>query len=527
MLIASNFADKNAMPVAFHRIASVLSGALVCGALQAQTYAPPAFADSGRAARVRAALPEIDKMYGALAASAHLPGLVYGVVLDGKLIHSRALGLANLERKLPVTSSTQFRIASMTKSFVAMAVMKLRDEGKLRLDDPVGDYLPELRSLRLPTLDSPALTLRHLMTMNTGLPEDNPWGDRQMELDNAALTRFVSGGLSFSNVPGQGFEYSNLGFVLLGKVVTKVAGMRYQDYIAREILLPLGMKDTLWEYSKASPERFALGYRWEHEQWKVEPILHDGDAAAMGGLITTMDDFARYVAFHLGAWPARDEADSGPLRRATVREMQQPRVFAILDGKATLADGKTPNPKVSFYGYGLSWLRDSGGVVIVGHSGGLPGYGSQYRFAPDHGVALIAFSNLRYAPVYGPTSKALAELIERAALAPRAVAPSPTLLARQRQVADLVQGWDAALGAAITADNFFLDRSRADWIDEAKRLLAPIGKVRSVDAIEAENQLRGSFTLTGERGQLRIAFTLSPEREPKLQELTITAVAKP
>ncbi|HEX9174523.1 MAG TPA: serine hydrolase domain-containing protein [Telluria sp.] len=479
-----------------------------------------------RSERVAALLPEIDKMYTDLAGKEHLPGLVYGVVLDGKLVHARSLGLADVARNIPVTSSTEFRIASMTKSFVAMAALKLRDQGKLRLDDPVVNYLPELRHVQLPTTDSPALTIRHLMTMTTGLPEDNPWGDRQMAVSNAKLEQLLGAGLSFSNAPGLTFEYSNLGFIMLGKVVSKVSGMRFQDYITKQILLPLGMRNTRWEYRRAVPGKLALGYLWDRDRWVTEPILPDGDGAAMGGLITTMDDFARYVAFHLDAWPARNGPDRGPLRRASVREMQMPHAFAGLSPKATMADDKTPNPRVGFYSYGLTWSRDSRNVVTIGHSGGLPGFGSQYRFAPDHGVGMFAFTNLRYGQVYGPTVKALSILIERADLGPRPVAVSPILETRHGQVAQLVQSWDASLANAITAENFFLDRSREDWIAEARAQLEPIGKITSVGPLTPENQLRGTFVLIGERGSVDVKFTLTPEREPKVQALQITPTKK-
>lgn len=480
----------------------------------------------GRAERVAALLPEIDQMYTELAAKEHFPSLVYGVVLDGKLVHARSLGLADVARKIPATNSTEFRIASMTKSFVAMAALILRDQGKLRLDDPVANYLPELRRVRLPTADSPALTIRQLMTMTTGLPEDNPWGDRQMAVPNARLEQLVGAGLSFSNAPGTTFEYSNLGYIMLGKVVSKASGMRFQEYVTREILRPLGMNNTRWEYTQAAPGKLALGYRWDRDHWETEPILPDGDGAAMGGLITTADDFVRYLAFHLDAWPARNDPERGPLRRASVREMHLPQVFAGLSAKATTTDGKTPNPRASFYSYGLSVWRDSRDVVTVGHGGGLPGFGSQYYFAPDHGVGVFAFTNLRYGPVYGRTGKALAMLVERADLGPRPVPVSPILAARHAQVAQLVQSWDAALGSAITADNFFLDRSRADWIVHAREKLDPIGKITAVGPIEAENQLRGSFPLIGERGTVNVKFTLTPEHEPKVQDIELTA-AKP
>ena len=489
----------------------------------APALARQATAEPPRSERVAALLPEVDKIYTDLAKEKHLPGVVWGVILDGKLIHTQSLGYADVERKIPVTTSTRFRIASMTKNFVAMATLRLRDEGKLGLDDPVAKYLPELRKLQLPTADAPALTIRQLMTMNTGLPEDNPWGDRQMALSNAALEKFVGGGLSFSNAPGVQFEYSNLGYVMLGKVVSKVAKMRFQEYITRNILLPLGMKDTVWEYSTVADGKLALGYRWDNTAWVPEPILHDGDASAMGGLLTTMEDFARYVAFHLDAWPARDGADTGPVKRATVREMHQPRVFSGMAPNNTLQDGKTLNPRAGFYGYGLGWSRDSRDLVMIGHGGGLPGYGSQFQFAPQHGVAVMAFSNLRYGPVYGPTGRVLNLLVERADLQPRAPVVTDILLERQKQVVELIQGWDEGLGARIAAENFFLDRSRAEWMALVAEKVAHIGKVVTVGPLKAENRLRGSFMLEGERGKVNVWFSLTPEKEPKLQALEIKA----
>lgn len=483
-------------------------------------YAPPTFTDSSRREQVETVLPAIDKLFADVAAEKHIPGIAYGVMLDGKMVHARTIGWANIEKKIPVATDTRFRIASMTKSFVALAALMLRDAGKLGLDDPVTKHLPEFRAVHLPTRDSPAITVRNLMTMTTGLPEDNPWGDRQMALTNAELEQFVGGGLSFSNPPNQAFEYSNLGFSLLGKVVSKVSGMRFQDFVTRNILLPLGMKDTAWEYTAVPAEKFAPGYRWEHDAWQLEPILHDGDAAAMGGLITTLDDFARYVALHLDAWPARDEPENGPAPRATVREMHQPRIFSGFASRATLPD-KTPNPAVSFYAYGLGWRRDSRGIVTINHSGGLPGYGSIYFFCPNHGVAVIAFSNLRYGPVYGPSGQAINLLLDQAKLPARKLAVSDILEKRREQVARMIQSWDAALVAEITAENFLLDRALADWKADAAKNFAAIGAVKSVGAIVPENQLRGTFPIEGEKGKLNVRFTLTPERVPKVQELEI------
>ena len=511
---------------AFRRIRAVGPFfALLASLLPAQSatgrYAPPAFAALPRRAQVEAVLPAIDELFTDLAQKEHLPGVVYGVVLDGELVHARGLGFANVARQLPATRATRFRIASMTKSFVALAALQLRDAGKLDLDDPVGKHLPEFAAVQPPTADAPPITIEHLMTMATGLPEDNPWGDRQMAITDAELERFVGAGLSFSNPPGQAFEYSNLGYVLLGKVVSKVAGMPFQQHIRERILQPLGMKDTGWEYRDVPADQLALGYRFEHDAWHEEPILPDGGGAAMGGLITTLDDYARYIAFHLAAWPSRDGEDDGPARRATVRAMHLPRIFAGAAPKAVLLDGVTPNPSVSFYGYGLGWNRDSRGVVTVSHSGGLPGYGSIHRFCPDHGVGVIAFANLRYGPVYDAAGVALKLLLERGGLQPRVVATSAILAERASQVATMIRSWDAELVGKVVADNFLLDRSLADWRALAAARFAAIGAVVRVEAVVPENQLRGRFVVVGEKGRLQVAFTLTPAAVPKVQELTL------
>ncbi len=506
---------------------ALTSRAATAAHAEAPSYAPPEFADNDRRSKIESLLPEIEKRYRDYAEERHVPGLVYGIVLEGKLIHTGALGFSNLERQIPATADTRFRIASMTKSFVAMAALKLRDEGKLRLDDPVERYLPEFRRVRPPIADAPTITIRQLMTMTTGLPEDNPWGDQQLAISVEALRKFVGGGLSFSNPPGQEFEYSNLGFCVLGQVVSKVAGMTFQQYITKHILRPLGMTSTVWEFTDVPADKLALGYRWEDEKWQLEPMLHDGAGAAAGGLITTMDDFARYLAFQLDAWPARGEPERGPVRRASVREMHKPSAFAQLNVKATMVDEKTPNPSVAFYGFGLGWSIDSRKIIRISHTGGLPGFGSIYRFAPDFGVGVIAFSNLTYEAVTKPSIVALTTMLEPGRLEPRKLATSAILETRRTEVADLIWAWDVALGQRILAENFYLDRSRDRWVTHSHDTLDKLGNVTSIGPITPENQLRGSFPVDGENGRVEVRFTLTPERVPKVQELALEFLPNP
>ena len=481
------------------------------------------FIETDRLERLRSVLPEVDQTFAAIAAERHIPGIVYGVMLGDQLVHTRALGFAEVEKKIPAAADTRFRIASMTKSFTAMAILKLRHAGKLSLDDPVTKFLPEFANVKPPTADSPAITVLHLLTMSPGFPEDNPWGDRQLARSVDELKTFVRGGVSFSNAPGVAFEYSNFAYALLGQIISVVAAEPYQRYITREVLEPLGMRNTRWEFKDVPAAKLALGYRWESNAWRPEPLLADGTYGAMGGLLTTLDDFARYVAFHLDAWPARDDPDRGVVPRAVRREMHQPARVTNLMGDAKNLSGE-PAPFVVGYGYGLRWAMDHQNNVNVGHSGGLPGFGSNYRFYPQHGFAIISFANLTYAPMGATNGKVGAIVIEKAKLPRRSLPPSAILEERKQQVAQLVQSWDLQLGEKIAAENFFLDRSRENWAQFARNVFRQLGAIKSVGALVPENQLRGTFPIVGENGHVDVFFTLTPERTPLLQELRLTFV---
>jgi len=166
-------------------------------------------------------LPLIDKIYTDYATKNHFPSIAYGIVVDGQLIHTNYTGLINIAANTRADRQAVYRIASMTKSFTAMAILKLRDEGKLQLDDAASKYIPELKNQPYTTKDAPPITIRHLLTHMAGFPEDNPWGDRQLARTDAELLQLLNKKLSFSNNAGVAYEYSNLGFTLLGYIIKK------------------------------------------------------------------------------------------------------------------------------------------------------------------------------------------------------------------------------------------------------------------------------------------------------------------
>ncbi|HZH08182.1 MAG TPA: serine hydrolase domain-containing protein, partial [Lautropia sp.] len=179
--------------------------------------------------------PAIDALFERYQQDAHVPGLVYGVVRDGRLVYLKTRGVQDLEDRRPVTADSLFRIASMSKAFTALAILKLRDDGRLRLDEPAETYVPEMKGWRYPTSDAPRITVRDLLSHTSGFVTDDPWGDRQQVLSEADFTRMLAAGVPWQRTPGTAFEYSNFGYALLGRIISNVAGRPYADYIQAEI----------------------------------------------------------------------------------------------------------------------------------------------------------------------------------------------------------------------------------------------------------------------------------------------------
>jgi CubicO group peptidase (beta-lactamase class C family) len=467
--------------------------------------------------------PEIDALFQQFIARSHVPGAAWGIVIDGELTHVGTAGLREIPAKAPVERGTPFRIASMTKSFTAIAILKLRDEGKLSLDDPAERYLPEMKALLYPTTDSPRITVRHLLSHSEGLPEDNPWGDRQLADTDEQLSKMIAGGIPFSNAPGIAFEYSNYGFAILGRIVANVTdpsgtprSTAYERYVTQNILKPLGMTSTTFEPSSIPRSRLAIGYRWEDEQWKEEPILPHGAFGSMGGITTTIPDLARYIAVLLEAWPPRDGPETGPIKRSSLREMQQ--LWRPI-GASINRDGSGALQLVSDgYGFGLRVSQNCAFNYMVAHSGGLPGYGSQMRWLPDYGVGVIAFGNLRYTPWDPTVNAALAALARTGGLEPRVIQPSQALTAAREVAEKLVIHWDDGLADNIAAVNLFLDRDKPHRRIDMEDLHAKVGTCKTGGSFDhVENALRGDWTMNCERGKVRVAITLAPTMPPKVQ----------
>jgi CubicO group peptidase (beta-lactamase class C family) len=463
------------------------------------------------------------------------PGLAYGVVAGGSLVHARGLG----ERWIggpPPDAETVFRIASMTKSFTAAALLSLRDDGVLALDDPVEQYVPELRGLRPATADSPRISLRHLLTMTAGFPTDDPWGDRQQGLPLIEFSELLRTGLSFAWAPGTRFEYSNLGYAILGRVVAAVAGPGYPEFVTTRLLEPLGLSKTGYEAAEFPAAELARGYR-RGTGWAELAPDPCGAFAPMGGVFSCVADLARWVSGFAAAFPPGGEADGGPhpLSRATRREMQLGQVALPRRGPSRLiGDGAQAS-----YGFGLFTEDDPVHGLIVQHSGGYPGFGSHMRWHPDTGIGVIVLANSTYAAAHPLGAKMHAALLSpRPSTAGRprpvrgpAAAPGlwPETLRAQQAVSLLLRSWDDAAADQLFTANVAQDEPFAERQATIELIRQRIGEFTDDPdrAAEFDSPAHCRWWLRGERGAVQAEIRLNPEPRPRVQSLTLAVPPAP
>ena len=311
----------------------------------------------------------VDDYLKAQMAAQHIPGLSAAVVQDGQVIKTAAYGLSDVEAKTPATLTTLYGLGSCTKPFTAVAVLQLREAGKVDLDAPVSRYLTGL-----PAAWS-TITVRQLLTHTSGLPNYRPLLDLSKLSDpkyaqpDAVEAILKSKPLDFP--PGTRYEYSNTNYHLLGQLVEKVSGLRYGDYLAKYEFQAAGMTETrLADLPRRFPNQ-AVGYNWDGKKRLpnavfLPPTLDFGDS----GLLSTAGDLAKWTtALAAGQLVGPD----------TLKQMLTP---------ATLPDGT-----LTTYGLGLV-IRPYKGQTLVGHSGEVPGYSTTIDYFVGSKLAVILQCNL-------------------------------------------------------------------------------------------------------------------------------------
>ncbi len=310
-------------------------------------------------------------------------GLALGVVRDGRLESFEGRGFADIASRRPITHDTVFRIGSLTKTFIAIAVMQLWEQGLVDLDAPANDYLRAFRLVPAKPSFRP-VTIRHLLThsagiremlhltglfkMNRVLGEAIPVGRRV-----PSLAELYGGRLRYDLQPGTGWMYTNHGFATLGQIVVDVTGAPLDRYLREHVFEPLEMDSSDLSRSDRLRSRLATGY--ELHSHGAEPVDCELLTPGAGGIYSSPRDIARYLAALLDG--GHNEHGS-VLKSQTLAMMYEPHY--------------QPDPRVP--GIGLAfWRADIGGHRVVQHDGIVPGFDSVICLAPDDGVGVMAFAN--------------------------------------------------------------------------------------------------------------------------------------
>jgi len=289
------------------------------------------------------------------------PGAAVVVIHDGKILHKKGYGLANLELEVPVTPKTKFRLCSLSKQFTAMAIMQLHDKGLLNIDDPVIKYLPDYTKWE-------KVTIRHLLNHTSGItsfPKPKSW--QEPYTFEKMIETFKDEPLEFN--PGDRFSYSNNGYDIMGYLIEKVTGKTYEAYMRENIFQPLGMMDSGCDYCTPIIKNRASGYAFKDDK-PENPYFYDASLLiASGGLYSTVEDM--YL------W---DQAlYTEKLVKASTLEQ------AFMPGK--LNDGSLTN-------YGFGWmLHDYCGLRELDHLGGQPGFSTYIGRYIDQRFSVIILSN--------------------------------------------------------------------------------------------------------------------------------------
>lgn len=295
--------------------------------------------------------------------SFHISGMAIGIMKDGKLVEKRGYGLANRETCTPVDSKTVFRIASMSKQFCSAAVLMLVDDGKVKLDEPVKTYLPEIPP------EWSGITVRHCLNHISGIPDitTTRWNLTKDYTEAEFFDLFK--GLPLASVPGEKYAYSNFGYATMGILVHRISGKPLWEFVQERIFKPLGMTNTYYYQPDLDLSKFAVGYDWKDGKFTFGTVKRPMVYAGSGGVMSCIEDFAK--------WDAALRTDF-PIKQS------------IKDSWWTagkLNDGKSTN-------YGMGWmLANRNGLANVHHTGSTPGFTSMIVRYKEPELTIVVFRN--------------------------------------------------------------------------------------------------------------------------------------
>jgi hypothetical protein len=346
--------------------------------------------------------------------------------------------------------------------------------------------------------------------------------------------------------PGTCFEYSNLGYALLGRVIAAAAQTSYPAFVAARLLGPLGLGQTGFEAADFDSAQLARGYRRSPDGWAELAPDGYGAFAPMGGAFSSVRDLARWAGGFAAAFPPGDPdaGDPHPLPRAARREMQLPQVALRLRPQLGLPGNPGAGSQHS-YGFGLFIEESSTWGRIVYHSGGYPGFGSHMRWHPATGLGVIVLANSTYAGAHPLAVRLMEALLQGGPIgaqlaagngqplvrgpAPAPGGPWPETVDAQQVVTRLLGSWDDAVAHRLFADNVALDEPYPQRRAKIERIWQRIGPPRGEPPRPAEfdSPAHCRWWLPGERGDAQVEILLTPEDPPRVQSLTLSVPPAP
>lgn len=510
----------SAMPASHPEAGQASLGPLRPLAPPLASFAPPA-ASPERKAKLLALAPKLDELFRARLEQSKATGAGVALLLEGEVVYLNGFGVRDVESKVPVDVDTVFRIGSVSKTITALALMRLRDQGKVVLDAPAATYLPALRAIAGPTKDSPPITVRHLLTMTSGLGYDDFWGAVTFGKSDAELAAFLARGVSFGGAPGERYRYSNLGYALLGQIVASVSGKTFEAFLASDIFGPLGMTSTGYVTGGLPRDRLAIGYYRDEGRLVPEKIDADGVFAPAGGAFTTIRDLARYAAFHLSAYPPRDDIETGPVRRSTLREMHAGQAWArFQDDLPVLSRNPDGSPNLTAMSYGLGWAQNATcfAEAMVQHGGYEPGYFAVIRLVPRQGVGMVTVSTTESIGRIPTFEAAMAILREGGVLDPPSAA-SDALVAARDTLLRLLAKWDPDLAARAFDPQSVQFTFLRELLPDLQRMGREHGACHADGDIVPMGLTQGRFRLACERGAIEMVVYLTPAVPPLMQNV--------
>ena len=340
----------------------------------------PTFSEEKAKADFSEAIRLIDTWLEAQRDYDNLPGISVAIVTDQEILWSKGYGMADLEKEVTSSPSTIYSICSISKLFTSVAIMQLRDAGKLRLEDLVADHLSWF-NLQQQFPDTGPITIRSVLTHSSGLPRESDytyWTGPDFPFPSPKQVKARLGSQKTLYSPSTYFQYSNLGMTLLGEIVAEVSGMPYQKYIEENILKPLRLANTRTKLPESMWRgELATGYTAlkRDRTRSMLPLFQAEGIAAAAGFSSTVEDLARFAS-----WQFRllEKGGKEILKASTLREMQRVH-WVDPDWKTT-------------WGLGFS-VREVDGKTMVGHGGSCPGYRSTLNIDTHKKQAFIVMIN--------------------------------------------------------------------------------------------------------------------------------------